>query len=187
MIIFHSREALTARLAALLYVGRLGRAAGAERAWEAVAAPGAYQAEGLWEAGRGPWGEPVFAVGRASRPEVVDRVFHGLAEVFGIAPASYLLVNVGPVQAWPDLLVVALRRLGLGGLARSLELSLLARRWPACLAAVRRARVRTAERRARAGPAERRARQAGESDPLAPPPERPAPPPAPELPPEVRP
>jgi hypothetical protein len=146
LILYHSREALTARLAALMHTGRLGQRPDPTLAWEAIAAPQAYRAEGLWPAGADRWGQAVYAVGRASRPDVVDRVFHGLAEVFGIDPGAYLLVDVGPVQAWGDLALIGLRRLGLSRLARRLELRLLERRWPACHAAVERARFRIGER-----------------------------------------
>lgn len=147
MIIFHSREALTARVAALLYVGRLPLEATPAQTWTAIRAWEAYRWEGLWSVGQDRWGEPVYAVGRASRPDVVDRVFHGLAGVFGIEPDSYLLINVGPVQAWPDLAFVGLRRTGLGALARRFERDLIGRRWPVCLEAVEHARFRSSERR----------------------------------------
>lgn len=146
MIIYHSREALTARLAGLLHVGALGPQPDPARAWAVLQAPPVHGAEGLWPLGLDPDGHEIYAVGRASRPDVVDRVFHGVAEVFAIAPTTYLLVDVGPRQAWGDLLLVSLRRVGLDGIARGLEERLLARRWRACRAAVARARQRAAER-----------------------------------------
>ncbi|MFZ5828072.1 MAG: DUF3189 family protein [Bacillota bacterium] len=146
MIIYHSREALTARLAGLLHVGSLGPRPDPVGAWPAVGAPEAYGAEGLFHLGADEQGHQVYAAGRASRPDVVDRVLHGLAELFAIDPASYLLVAVGPGHALADQPAVTLRRLGLGTLAARLEIHLLARRWPACLAAVERARRRVAER-----------------------------------------
>lgn len=107
-----------------------------------MGAPEAHRAEGLWSPGLDRQGHRVCALGRASRPEVVDRVFRGLAELFSIEAGSYLLVDAGPGQAWGELPAVALRRLGLGGLARRLERRLLARRWAGCLRAVARARSR---------------------------------------------
>lgn len=146
MIIYHSREALPARLAGLLHVGRLDRRPDPRRAWSAVMAPEAYRAEGLWPLGADERGNQVYAVGRASRPDVVVRVFHGIAEVFAIAPTAYLLVDVGPCDAWGDLAVIGLRRLGVSGLAAWLEQRFLAWRWRPCLEAVERARQRAAER-----------------------------------------
>lgn len=146
MIIYHSREALTARLAGLLHVKRLERRIDPNRAWSAVRAPEAYGARGLWPLGADEGGHEVYAVGQASRPDVVDHVFHGLAEVFGIASTGYLLVAVGPGHAWIDLAVLGLRRLGLSGLASRLERRLLGHRWRGCLEAVERARRRAAER-----------------------------------------
>jgi len=70
------------------------------RAWEAVDAVHAYGETGLWPAGRGPDGDAVFAVGRASRSDVAERVLAGVAELFAIPPQSYRLVSVGPDQAW---------------------------------------------------------------------------------------
>ena len=135
LIIYHSREALTARLAGLLHAGRLPPAPNPAQAWEAAEAAGAYAGAGLWRAGEGLRGESVFAVGRASRPEVVARVFQGLAALFGIDARRYLLVSVGPDQAYDDLGVIALRRVGLHRLARRVEEGLIARRWPAAAAA----------------------------------------------------
>lgn len=158
MIIYHSREALTARLAALIHVGRLGAEVDPAAAWSAIDVEDAHGAEGLWLAGHGAWSSrdgssadgaqawpsgqtiPVYAAGRLSRPDVVERAFNGTADLFEVESRSYKLVAVGPSHGWGDLVHLGLRRLGLAGWARRLELRLLATRWPGCLAAVKRVR-----------------------------------------------
>lgn len=136
MIIYHSREALTARLAALLHVGRLRPAATPAEAWALVEPAHAYRAAGLWRAGVDREGRPVCAVGRASRADVTERAFHGLARLFGIAPDRYRLIGVGPDLAWGDPLLIGLRLAGLTPLARPFEIRLLQRRWATCQRAV---------------------------------------------------
>jgi hypothetical protein len=124
-------------LAALLHTGRLPPAPpDPARAWKAVDAMRAYEETGLWQAGGHRDGKAVFAVGRASRSDVAERVFDGMAKIFGIPPQRYRLISVGPEQAWRDLWHIALRRLGCHRWARRLELALLAQRWTEAAAAV---------------------------------------------------
>lgn len=139
MIIYHSREALSARLAALLHAGQLGADPELPKAQALINPPEAYRFTGLWLAGRDAAGRPIYAVGHASRPEVVERVFAGLAALFAIDPASYRLVAVGPQRAWGELALSAFHQVGLSGVARPLERLLLARRWRPCREVVIRA------------------------------------------------
>ncbi len=136
MIIYHSREALTARLAALIHAGRISDRAEPNVVWKEAEVEDAYRTVGLWQAGLDLRGRPVCAVGRSSRPDVAERAFCGLARVFGISPDRFLLVDVGPDEAWGDLLLLGLRQFGLIDLAHSLEIRLLRRRWRECQAAV---------------------------------------------------
>lgn len=146
LIIYHSREALTARQAGLLHMGWLPSPddgqAGAAHTWWVVGAGDAYRAEGLWPLGLDRQGNQVYAVGRVSRPDVVGRAFRGVSELFGVDPTTYMLTEVGPDQAWGDLVVMGLDRLGLRTLARRLERRVLQARWGDCTQAV--ARVQAA-------------------------------------------
>ncbi|MDF2630266.1 MAG: hypothetical protein K0R39_4097 [Symbiobacteriaceae bacterium] len=134
MIIYHSRGAYPGRLAAAIAAGLLppepppGRADLAA-ALAALGGPGAMQAEGLWAAGMDRQGRRIYALGRASRPDVVERAFASLAGLAGLAPGCFALQAVGRPVAWNDLLARVLQFLRLQGAADRVRLAGLRRAW----------------------------------------------------------
>ncbi|HWI52723.1 MAG TPA: DUF3189 family protein [Symbiobacteriaceae bacterium] len=141
LVIYHSRGAYQARLAAALHVGLLPAVAppdpeGLEAALHRLGGPEALNAEGLWAAGTDGAGRRVFALGRASRPDVTCRAFRSLAGLAAIDTAGFRLHNVGPAVAWDDLRVAVLRLAGLHGAARNAVLSELRKAWSEALRVV---------------------------------------------------
>ncbi|HYF92886.1 MAG TPA: DUF3189 family protein [Symbiobacteriaceae bacterium] len=140
IVIYHSRGAFPARLAAAIHAGRLPprppqRAAELHAALEALGGAGAMSAEGLWAAGTDAAGHRIFALGRSSRPDVAHRAFHSIARLAGIESAAFRLHNVGPAIAWRDLRVKVLKAVGLTGLARRALVDGLRRAWGAAAGA----------------------------------------------------
>lgn len=131
MIIYHSRGAYPGRLAAAIHVGLLPPEPPPDLAGALaqLGGPEAMQAEGLWAAGTDSQGRRVYALGRASRPDVVERVFHSLARLAGIPGDCFALRSAGRPVAWNDLKVRALRMLGLTGAADRAVLQGLHRAW----------------------------------------------------------
>lgn len=136
LVIYHSRGAYPARLAAALHLGLIppeppAGEGGLDAALDAVGGLAALRADELWAAGTDERGRRVFAAGRSSRPDVAHRAFHDIADLAGIPHAAFALRNVGPSVAWDDLAVKALRFTGLAYMARRALLGGLRRNWTA--------------------------------------------------------
>jgi hypothetical protein len=146
-VIYHSRDPFPARQAAAMHVGALSETppatdAGLEVARARLGGDSALTQPGLWLADTDALGRQVFALGCASRPDVVWRAFHGLADLFAIPHDRFVLQHVGRAVAWADLKVKALRRLGLDALARRVERLDLLRSWACARQAVAEVRAR---------------------------------------------
>lgn len=149
VVIYHSRGALAARLAAAMHLGWLrgqppGSRAGAEEAWRRVQVENALHFEGLWLLGEDESGRRVFALGRASRADVTYRAFHGMADIYGLDKRSFLLQRAGGPVAWDDHTVWLLRSLRLGAIAHRVETGAVRRVWGSARDAAERARERLA-------------------------------------------
>lgn len=148
LVIYHSRDYLPARQAAAIHTGLLppGPPADLREARSILEAGRALTATGLWAAGTDSDGRRIFAVGRASRPEVAYRAFCAMANLMGVDRSRFLLQNVGSPVAWAELAVSALGRLGLVRLAERLELGILRRTWAQAGCAVSEANQRLQRR-----------------------------------------
>jgi hypothetical protein len=131
VIIYHSRGAYPGRLAAAIHAGLLPPEPPADLAGalEVLGGADAMQAEGLWAAGTDSQGRRVYGLGRASRPDVVERAFHSLAALAHLPGGSFALRAVGRPVAWTDLKVRALGMLGLRGAADRAMLQGLQQAW----------------------------------------------------------
>lgn len=146
LIIYHSRDPFPARLAAALQEGGVpeGPPSDLEPVRQGLGGDEATKAKGLWQAGQTADGLRICALGRASRPDVIHRAFHSVADAFGINNGEFLLQSVGGPVAWADMKARALRFLGLHGLARAVERKALRDIWPEARGAVESARRRMA-------------------------------------------
>jgi hypothetical protein len=141
LVIYHSRGSLPARQAAAFHMGWLpevapGGDAGLQQVYDLLGGAAVLKSEGLWAVGQDRRGRRVCAFGRASRPDVVYRAFHGMADIFGLEKHSFLLQNVGPGVAWQDLQRNALARLGMEAAAHAVEMRTLREGWAQAQAAV---------------------------------------------------
>lgn len=137
LVIYHSRGALPARQAAALHLGWVTPADSQQEVFERLGGRGAFATLGLWALGCDQAGRTVYAFGRASRPDVVHRAFHGMAHLFGLERDTFLLANVGAPVAWTDIGVRSPDRMGLHRLADWLALVGLQRGWQDAAAATR--------------------------------------------------